>query len=163
MNGNRNCCCDVLFYIPGDQVDVVRDICNDVSAYRHIETHLHFLSIDRRCQPWFQYLFNHPSNTLRNWNPLFTVPSRRSEGAQEPGKFCESDLLSSAEYEYKKRAFHENSDNPYDEFCTRILQLISVTSGSVPYRTYLRASVRKYIGTRPANTCFCTYVLTQFV
>ena len=132
-----------------------------------MEKSLHFLSIDPRCQAWFQYDCNHPSNTLKNGNPLFTVPSRCIEGKQAPGKFGELDLLGSPDYPERKRVFAEmSSDERFDGLCSHLLKLILVTSGFVPYE-YVpiceRQCVRKCIGTRPANTCFCTYVRTYSI
>ena len=159
MQGNKQCACDVLFYIPGEKVDDIREICED-PKYRNMEKSLHFLSIDPRCQSWFQYNCNHPSNTLKNGNPLFTVPSRCIEGKQEPGKFGELDLLGSPDYPERKRVFAEmSSDERFDGLCSHLLKLILVTSGFVPYE-YLFASVSAYVSTLVRDPQTRAFVLT---
>ena len=155
MHGNKQCACDILFYIPGKKVDDIREICED-PKYRHMEKSLHFLSIDHRCQAWFQYDCNHPSNTLNSGNPLFTVPSRCIEGKQQPGKFGELDLLGSPDYPERKRVFAEmSSDERFDGLCSHLLKLILVTSGFVPYE-YLFASVSAYVSTLVRNVDVCS-------
>ena len=166
MHGNKQCACDILFYIPGEKVDDIREICED-PKYWNMEKSLHFLSIDPRCQAWFQYDCNHPSNTLNSGNPLFTVPSRCIEGKQHPGKFGELDLLGSPDYPERKRVFAEmSSDERFDGLCSHLLELILVTSGFVPYE-YLFASVSVYVSALvrdPQTRAFVlTYVRTQFV
>ena len=181
MRGNKYCCCDVLFYVPFKAYEMVLQVMIDNV---NIADHLHFLSVSPKLTEfvWIQYGLNHPSNTAKNWNPLFSMVDR-PDGIQEPGKWADIKLRTSPDYYEKKSAFEKEFESmglsTEEALAIHVLKLALVMSAvrkSSTVRTY-PASERHFVSTlvgdpqtracvRAYGTQFvfiCTYVRSTYV